>query len=125
MADNEFMNELVSYEGVTARETALASTDALGEIVRGMMAPLVASMAEMMTRNTEALERVATEQKMQSDRMEALEREIRLNMPVTPTQVKYIGDAIKKRGRELLTKKGLEADVKAGKALCAAIKKAY
>ena len=56
--------------------------------------------------------------------MEALERQIRLNTPVTPTQSRYLNDAIRKRSKEILSKKGCDEDKKAVTKLSAAIRKA-
>lgn len=78
----------------------------------------------MLARNsTEALDRVAASQKVQSDRLEALEKQIRLNTLVTPTQVRYINDAIKKHARELLAKKEMDTDTRAVTKLACAIRK--
>ena len=55
--------------------------------------------------------------------MEALERQIRLNTLVTPAQVRYINDAIRKHARELLLKPELSDDAKAVKSLSASIRK--
>lgn len=95
----------------------------LGQVIREMLSPVMESMAKFMQNNTEALERLAAAQKMQSDRMEALEKQIRLNTLVTPTQVRYLNDAIRKHARELLAKKELDDDVKAIKTLGNAIRK--
>lgn len=104
--------------------TGIADSAALGGMIREILSPVLASMAEFMAHNTEALEKLATQQKIQSDRMEALEKQIRLNTLLTPTQVRYIGDAVKTRAREILSKKQLEDDRKAVNALAAAIRKA-
>lgn len=96
---------------------------AVGTAIREMISPLMASMAELMANNTEALQYLASQQKVQTDRMDALERQIRLNTLVTPTQVRYLNEAIKRRAREILSKKNLEEDKKAVNKLSAAIRK--
>lgn len=95
----------------------------IGMVINEVLSPVLKTMAQFMAQNTEALERLATQQKLQSDRMEALEKQIRLNTLVTPTQVKYINDAIKRHAREILSKKGLEDDKPCVKKLSAAIRK--
>ena len=45
--------------------------------------------------NAQALEQLAGAQKVQNDRLEALEKQIRLNTLVTPQQVRYMNDAIR------------------------------
>lgn len=97
---------------------------AVNTALREFVAPLMASLAELMANNTEALQYLASQQKVQTDRMEALERQIRLNTLVTPTQVRYINDAIRKRAREILSKKNLDGDAKAVTRLSASIRKA-
>lgn len=99
-------------------------TAAVNAAIREVVAPLMTSLAEMLANNTEALQYLASQQKVQTDRMEALEKQIRLNTLVTPTQVRYINDAIRKRAREILSKKGLDGDTKAVTRLSAAIRKA-
>lgn len=99
-------------------------TAAVNAALREVVAPLMASLAELMTNNTEALQYLASQQKVQADRMEAMERQIRLNTLVTPTQVRYLNDAIHKRAREILSKKELDGDTKAVTRLSAAIRKA-
>lgn len=100
-----------------------AVSAAISTAIRELVAPLMASLAEVMTNNTEALQYLAGQQKVQTDRMEALERQIRLNTLVTPAQVRYLNDAIRSRARELLAKKNLDEDKKAVTRLSAAIRK--
>ena len=69
------------------------------------------------------LKKIETDVEIMSDRMEALERQIRLNTLVTPAQVRYINDAIRKHARELLLKPELSDDAKAVKSLSASIRK--
>lgn len=95
----------------------------LGNMIRAILSPVLETMAVFMQNSTEALDRVAAAQKIQSDRMEALERQIRLNTLVTPTQVRYFNDAIKKHARELLAKKEMDDDAKAVTKLAGCIRK--
>jgi len=55
--------------------------------------------------------------------MEALEKQVRLQTPVTDRQARYIADAAREKARELLDKKGVD-DKKAVTKLAGAIKKA-
>ena len=100
-----------------------AMVAAMNVAIREVVMPFMASLSEMMKHNNEALQYLAAQQKVQTDRMEALERQIRLNTLVTPTQSRYLADAIKKRSKEILNKKGGE-DKKAVTKLSAAIRKA-
>ncbi len=102
----------------------LVLTAAVNAALEKVVAPLVASLAEMMKNNTEALQYLAAQQKVQTDRMEALERQIRLNTLVSPAQARYLNDAIRRRSREILAKKELDTDKKAVTRLSAAIRKA-
>ena len=92
-------------------------------IIKQMMGPLVETMVTMLKNNTEALNQLAATQQIQADRLEALEKQIRLNTLVTPQQVKYINDAIRARARELLDKRGVD-DKKAVTRLGNAMRKA-
>lgn len=97
---------------------------AVNVAIREVIMPFMASLSEMMKNNTEALQYLAAQQKVQTDRMEALEKQIRLNTLVTPTQSRYLNDAIRKRAKEILNKKGCDEDKKAVTKLSAAIRKA-
>ena len=66
---------------------------ALPALIQQMMGPIVETMSKLLEHN---------------DRLEALERQIRLNTPVTPQQVRYMNDAIRARARELLFKREVE-----------------
>ncbi len=119
-------NELLNQQ--EQAETMMVPTDgdncaALGNMLREILSPLLSTMADFMRNNTEAVERLASSQKLQNDRLEALEKQIRLNTPVTPTQVRYFNDAIRKHARELLARKDLDGDAKAVKCLSASIRK--
>ena len=103
--------------------TTPATNEEIGNIIRDMMSPVLSAMAELVQRNTDALERLATQQKIQSDRMEALEKQIRLNTPVSATQVKYLNASMKEHARELLDGFGLSDDSKSVSKVTATIRK--
>ena len=50
---------------------------ALPEIIQQMMSPIVEAMGKMLQHNAEALEQLAGAQKVQNDRLEALEKRTR------------------------------------------------
>lgn len=100
-----------------------AENEALGATIREILSPVLQTMAEFMRQSTEALNRVAAAQKVQSDRMEALEREIRLNTLVTPAQVKFLNEEIRNRARKLLMQRELDGNAKAVKKLGGSIRK--
>ena len=91
-------------------------------VIQQVLGPVMKEMSTLLKNNTEALNQLAAAQQVQSDRMEALERQIRLNTLVTPQQVRYINDAIRARARELLDKRGVDND-KATRKLGTAIRK--
>lgn len=95
---------------------------ALGNMIREILSPTLEVMMRFMQNNTEALERIASTQKIQAERMAELEKQIRLNTPVSKQQEKYLNDAMRTKARELLFKRGIEDD-KAARKLAAAIKK--
>ena len=97
-------------------------------LIQHMMGPLIEAMGKMLKNNTDALNQLAATQQIQADRLEALEKQIRLNTLVTPQQVKYINDAIRARARELLDKRGVDdrkAVTKLGNALRKALLSRY
>lgn len=100
------------------------SGEALGAMLKNVLSPVMETIAQLLKNNTEAVQALAAQQKVQSDRLGAIEQQIRLNTLVTPAQQKYIGAEIKKRSRELLAKKELEDDSKAVNAVSKAIRTA-
>lgn len=99
------MNENNSLSTLTPEQAQI-----IPAVIQQVLGPVMAQMTELLKNNTEALSQLANAQQLQSDRMEALERQIRLNTLVTPQQVRYINDAIRTRARELLDKRGVESD---------------
>lgn len=80
----------------------------LSHIITELMRPVMQSMGKILENNTAALEQLSSAQSIQNDRLEALEKQIRLQTPVTSKQVTYLNDAIRQRARSLLDKKGIE-----------------
>lgn len=105
-------------EIITANEKSIIS-----QTITDILTPILSTMADMVKRNTEALERLAAQQKVQSDRMEALERQIRLNTLVTPTQAKFLNDAMRQKARDILSRWTYEGDKKAVNALAGKIRR--
>lgn len=91
-------------------------------IVQHMMGPLVEAMGKLLENNTAALQQLSAAQQVQNDRLEALERQIRLNTPVTRQQVRYLSAAMKEHALELLDKSSI-SDPKAVRKLAGIIKK--
>lgn len=75
-----------------------------------IMRPVIQSMGKLLQQNAEALERLAASQAVQNNRLEALEKQIRLQTPVTAKQTQYLNDAIRTKARELLDKRELSGD---------------
>lgn len=99
------------------------SPETLGQIVTELMRPVLSTMAKLLENNTAALEQLSQAQSVQNDRLEALEKQIRLQTPVTGKQAAYLNDAIRQRARELLDKRGID-DAQAVRKLGNAIRKA-
>lgn len=119
------MDEMVKAGNEPAMmPTVNTSSTVIAAVIQEILTPILAGMTELIGKNTEAVQYLAAQQKIQTDRMEALERQIRLNTLVTTAQVRYINDAIRKRARDILSKIKLENDKKAVTALSAAIRKA-
>ena len=99
------------------------TVEVVSVVVRDIMAPLMESIGKMLKHNTEAMEQIAAAQTLTSQRIADLEKRVRLQTPMTKTQEKYIGDAIRARARELLDAKGYADDKKAVTKLSGAIRK--
>lgn len=113
-------DNLPSVQG-EARPTV--PVEELGGMIAELMKPVVAAIGKALENNTAALEQLASAQSIQNERLAELEKQIRLQTPVTNQQVKYLNDATKRRARELLDKRGV-TDQKAVTKLAGAIRKA-
>lgn len=96
---------------------------ALSAAMTEIMRPMMQAIGKMLEKNVEAMERLAATQTIQNDRLEALEKQIRLQTPITSKQAQYLNDAIRSKARELLDKRGLADDKKAVTKLGNAIRK--
>ena len=113
-------NEIMKQESTTLSNENVRVISAM---VQEMMRPILESVGELLKHNTEAMEQIAASQKLTSDRIEALEKQVRLNTPMSSQQVKYLNDAIRDKARELLDKKDLANDKKAVTKLSGMIRK--
>ncbi len=104
------MGELAKQEN-TALSTE--NLEIVAAVVREMMTPIMQSIGKMLEHNTQAMDQIAAAQQITNDRIEALEKQVRLNTPMSSKQVQYINETIKARARELLDKRGCAEDKKA------------
>lgn len=72
------------------------------EVVKQVVVQLFGPLGEMVSHNTEAMQRVAAVMKVQNDRLETLERQIRLQSPVSAVQARYLNEAIRHRAESVL-----------------------
>lgn len=98
------------------------STQVVASVVDQVMRPLLESIGTLLKNNTEAMEQIAASQDVMRNRMEALEKQVRLSTPVTDRQARYLADAARVKSRELLDKKGVD-DKKSITKLAGLIKK--
>lgn len=111
-----------------APKMAVIPAEALGEIITELMRPVMQTIGKMLENNTAALEQLSAAQSVQNDRLEALEKQIRLQTKVDGKQVSYLNDAIRHKAREMLDKRGIDdskATVKLGNAIRKAVLKRY
>ena len=85
----------------------LVDPNSLGQIVAEIISPVMKTIGKLLENNTAALEQLSSAQSVQNDRLEALEKQIRLQTLVTSKQVYYLNDAIRMRARELLDKRSV------------------
>lgn len=105
------------------RQISAENAELIGAVVREMLTPILQSLGKMLENNTAAMDQIAQAQQIASDRLEALEKQVRLNTPVTGAQVKYLNEAIRQKARECLDRKGFADDRTAVNRLAAAIRK--
>lgn len=103
-------NESMGMTPVALPETELTAEqmNTVATVVTSVIAPVFQALSEMVSQNAQALERFAALQAQQNARMEQLERQMRLNTPVTSQQTRYINNAIRARAKEILAGKGVD-----------------
>ena len=99
--ENTLLKEKEGNNGI------LVDPNSLGQIVAEIISPVMKTIGKLLENNTAALEQLSSAQSVQSDRLEALEKQIRLQTLVTSKQVYYLNDAIRMRARELLDKRSV------------------
>ena len=102
---------------------AVLDTAALTALMTEVMRPVVECFGKMLENNTAAIEHMAAAQAAANERMAALDKDVRLNMPVTPKMASYLTAEIKSRAKAILEKRSLDGDKKAVTALSGAIRK--
>lgn len=102
----------------------VVSVQQLSNAVQGMIAPVFEQFGQILERTNQAIERIAAANQMMNSRITELEKQVRLQKPVSRSQENYINEAIRKRARELLEAKGLAHDRRAMTKLGGMIRKA-
>ena len=120
-AENERME--IAWPEAQSAELSKEQLNVVAAVVTNVIAPVFQSLADMVNQNAQALERFAALQAQQNARMEQLERQMRLNTPVTSQQVRYINNAIREKATTLLNDKNV-SDPAATKKLANVIRKA-
>lgn len=99
--ENTLLKEKEGNNGI------IVDPNSLGQIVAEIISPVMKTIGKLLENNTAALEQLSSAQSVQNDRLEALEKQIRLQTLVTSKQVYYLNDAIRMRARELLDKRSV------------------
>lgn len=99
--ENTLLKEKEGNNGI------LVDPNSLGQIVAEIISPVMKTIGKLLENNTAALEQLSSAQSVQNDRLEALEKQIRLQTLVTSKQVYYLNDAIRMRARDLLDKRSV------------------
>ena len=109
---------IVDLSAERARLGALTNDDvkALRTVIDGVMRPVLENIAT-------AINQIAASQAAQADRLAALEKQVRLNTPVTGKMVTLLNGKIRERARFLLDARLLADDKKAVTKLAAAIRR--
>lgn len=97
--------------------------ETLTQTVQTMIAPVFEQFGAILEKTNQAIERIAASNQIMNARITDLEKQMRLQKPVSKSQENYINDVIRKRARELLDGKGCADDRKAVTKLGGAIRK--
>ena len=87
-----------------------------------IMRPIMEGISEILRRNAEQMEQIAGAMEAQKDRLDRLERETMLKMPLQGKRAQYIQEAMRNRAAELMEKRGID-DAAARRKLAGAIRK--
>lgn len=101
----------------------IITPEILGSVITQLMQPVMQTIGKMLENNTAALEQLSAAQSIQNDRLEALEKQIRLQTKVDGKQVSYLNDAIRRKSRAMLSEWEID-DSKAVRQLGNRIRKA-
>lgn len=112
------MNEITSRQEAMSPEAREALTLTIQEIMR----PIMEGISEILRRNAEQMEQIAGAMEAQKDRLDRLERETMLKMPLQGKRAQYIQEAMRNRAAELMEKRGID-DAAARRKLAGAIRK--
>ena len=104
MAGTKKDNMLIPQE----ENKSMITPEMLGSIITELMRPVMQTIGKMLENNTAALEQLSAAQSIQNDRLEALEKQIRLQTKVDSKQASYLNEAIRQRSRELLSKREID-----------------
>ncbi len=115
--EHKALSALEGQTGITV------SPEELSGVIAEIMRPLFQTIGKMLENNTAAMEQISAAQAVTNDRLNAMEKQIRLQTPVSGKQVSYLNEAVRARARALLDKRGIE-DAKAVTRLGNAIRRA-
>lgn len=104
-------------------DLSTAQMQAVALAVREIVTPIMRDIGKLLNNNTQAMEQIAAAQQITNDRIGDLEKQLRLNMPMTSRQAQFINDAVRDKAREVLDKYGYADDKKAVTKLGNAIRK--
>ena len=99
------MRDLITHE---ENGGVMIAPEILGSVITELMRPVMQTIGKMLENNTAALEQLSAAQSIQNDRLEALEKQIRLQTKVDSKQASYLNEAIRQRSRELLSKREID-----------------
>ena len=80
----------------------------MGRMITLMISPVLEQFGAVLEKTNQAIERIAASNQLMNDRIGELERQVRIQRPVSKSQEKYISDAIRGRAREMLDGKGCD-----------------
>lgn len=112
------MNEIIIEKDAMTPEARQALTITIQEIMR----PIMEGISEILRRNAEQMEQIAGAMEAQKDRLDRLERETMLKMPLQGKRAGYVNEAMRNRAAELLEKRNTD-DAAARRKLTGAIRR--
>ena len=82
------------------------SGNEISQVIQSIVIPVMEPLCKLVQQNTEALERITATLNLQGKQIEALEKQVRMNTPVSSVQARHLNSSIRDKAKEVLDRYG-------------------